>query len=138
MTQVCRSCHTEKPEEAYRRRADKPGKPLRPVCRQCEKAARKPPKKIKRTKKIKKKEKVARLKKKYGLSLEVHTIMSFIQDKKCAICKEVPSGGLVVDHSHTTGKVRALLCSKCNLALGMFKDSPDLLRAAVRYLERHK
>ena len=42
---------------------------------------------------------------------------------------------LSVDHCHTTGKVRGLLCQSCNVGLGAFKDNPESLRKAVNYLE---
>ena len=59
------------------------------------------------------------------------------QGGACAICKEKPkSGRLAVDHVHGTDKVRGLLCNLCNPALGLFKDDPDRLEAAVAYLER--
>jgi hypothetical protein len=67
------------------------------------------------------------------------------QNDKCFLCgtegfKMNPNAkkNLVVDHCHTTGKVRKLLCHNCNRALGLFKDKPDLLRKAADYLEEHK
>ena len=56
------------------------------------------------------------------------------QNGLCAICKS--STNLVVDHDHSTGKVRGILCRNCNIGLGMMKDSPDILRAASLYLLR--
>jgi hypothetical protein len=45
---------------------------------------------------------------------------------------------LVVDHCHSTGKVRKLLCHNCNRALGLFQDNPEVLRKAANYLEDFK
>jgi len=55
------------------------------------------------------------------------------QDGGCAICgaKEV---ALVMDHNHTTGAVRGLLCRQHNVGLGMFQDNPDTLAKAIEYL----
>ncbi|MCC6695229.1 MAG: hypothetical protein IT365_06335 [Candidatus Hydrogenedentes bacterium] len=58
----------------------------------------------------------------------------------CAICKtKRPRGktGWNVDHDHKTGKVRGVLCSKCNSGIGLLGDSVEGLRLAVRYLEMH-
>lgn len=52
--------------------------------------------------------------------------------KECVICGD--EGTLVVDHDHTTGKVRGLLCNHCNRGLGHFRDSPMLLEFAAQYL----
>ncbi len=53
----------------------------------------------------------------------------------CGLCQRPPGPkGLGVDHNHATGKVRALLCSRCNLALGGFMDDPVLCRKAADYL----
>lgn len=58
------------------------------------------------------------LKKKYGLTLEQYHEILKKQDGKCAICKCLPNGNhLAVDHNHETGKIRGLLCMKCNSVL---------------------
>jgi hypothetical protein len=72
------------------------------------------------------------------------------QNGLCAICKK-PSRliynkkrdewnreKLCVDHNHETGKVRELLCTQCNKALGQLYDSPDLLEIAAKYLRKHQ
>ncbi|MFM7009119.1 MAG: endonuclease VII domain-containing protein [Betaproteobacteria bacterium] len=71
----------------------------------------------------------------YGISLEERNAMEVTQSGKCLICNEIPKR-LVVDHCHTSGKVRGLLCDHCNTGLGRFKDSPELLMAAIRYLKK--
>ena len=75
----------------------------------------------------------------YDLSAKQFSAMITAQNGQCAICKCVPSnkpksGGLHVDHCHSTGKVRGLLCYYCNTGLGQFKDDPDRLRRAIEYL----
>jgi hypothetical protein len=45
---------------------------------------------------------------------------------------------LAMDHDHRTGAIRGLLCNNCNRGLGRFKDSPDLLESALRYLKREQ
>jgi len=54
----------------------------------------------------------------------------------CAICSRTNPDGraLSVDHDHGTGRVRALLCLKCNTLLGMADDNPERLQLAARYL----
>lgn len=55
------------------------------------------------------------------------------QENACAVCGDL--GQLVVDHCHTTGKIRGLLCHPCNLSLGKMKDSPELIRKLAEYCE---
>ncbi len=80
----------------------------------------------------------ANLKAKYGIGVEDYEKMLEAQRHGCAICRatQCASGGsLAVDHCHRTGKVRGLLCFKCNTAIGKFNDSAELLARAARYLE---
>lgn len=80
------------------------------------------------------------MKRRYGLTLEDYDRMLEAQDGKCAICGEFDEtfGRLVIDHCHDRKKVRGLLCSICNRALGGFRDSPELLSRAVAYLNLTK
>ena len=77
------------------------------------------------------------LKKNYGINLDQYNSMLLQQNNCCAICQKNQSElkqALNVDHCHTTGKVRGLLCENCNRGLGIFKDNTDLLISAVQYL----
>ena len=73
----------------------------------------------------------------YGLSLEAYQELLAQQGGVCAICGSPPGKrALAVDHDHVTGEVRALLCTRCNVGIGGFRDDPQLLVAAIAYLER--
>lgn len=81
----------------------------------------------------------------YGITPEEYTQRLEAQGGVCAICglEEPNEHGrtrtrfrLAVDHCHTTGRVRGLLCQKCNRAIGLLHDNTDLLRKAIGYLER--
>lgn len=72
---------------------------------------------------------------KYGLSEQEFQKLYSNQSGICAICGGVDKGKeLAIDHDHKTGKVRGLLCSRCNQGLGLFRDNSDLLTKAVLYL----
>jgi len=80
-----------------------------------------------------------RLMKQYGLTVEKYDELLFLQNGKCAIClldfsemKNPPH----IDHDHTTGEVRGLLCSKCNPAIGLLQDDYKLCLNAAKYLKR--
>lgn len=77
------------------------------------------------------------LKSLYGIDIEQYEEMYKQQEGKCATCGTYQDS-LVVDHSHQTGKVRKLLCKKCNLALGYVNDDPTTLRNMIAYLKRNK
>jgi hypothetical protein len=83
-------------------------------------------------------------KKYYKIGLEQYEKMQEKQKNLCAICskpqpymKTKPNCLLGVDHCHETGKVRGLLCNKCNLGLGYFLESQDILESALAYLNKH-
>lgn len=75
----------------------------------------------------------------YGLSIEDVGRIFENQGSSCAICgRDVPTGrGWQIDHDHKTGRVRGILCHRCNTALGMAKDNPDLLQQAMDYLRKY-
>jgi hypothetical protein len=74
-----------------------------------------------------------------GTNAEQYCELSHEQGGRCAICRRKPGKRrLAVDHCHKTGQIRGLLCGRCNIGLGHFKDSPKRLRAAIAYLARSK
>jgi hypothetical protein len=78
------------------------------------------------------------LKQKYGIDNDMYYRMLASQDGVCAICGEVDAveRHLAVDHNHDTGEVRGLLCTRCNLGLGLLKEIKTLVNA-IAYLEEY-
>lgn len=78
------------------------------------------------------------IKRTYGITYEEYTNLLEKQNYSCSICDSEVSNlkftKLCVDHDHKTGKVRGLLCSKCNHGLGLFNDDTSLLNKAIKYL----
>lgn len=88
-----------------------------------------------------------RLSKKYGITQADYLSMLESQKGVCKICGEPETSkdgisgkvkAMPIDHCHITGKVRGLLCSRCNRAIGMFADRIDFLQAAISYLQSHQ
>lgn len=81
----------------------------------------------------------------FGLSEEDFEAMCELQEGLCAICERPDprkrSDGtdypLCVDHCHKTGKIRALLCTRCNTAIGQFSEDVEILKRAIEYLNLH-
>lgn len=75
----------------------------------------------------------------YGLTPEQINEMKIKQNFKCAICENSFETEKLthVDHCHKTNKVRALLCHRCNLGLGYFKDDIKLMQNAISYIQKH-
>ena len=81
------------------------------------------------------------LNKLYGISLEEYNNKLIEQDFKCKICGTHISNltkNLFVDHNHSNGKIRGLLCHKCNSGLGMFNENINTLTKAISYLKDNK
>jgi hypothetical protein len=121
---VCSKCNQNKSVACFYKRASSLDG-LKASCIDCCKASRN-----------KTVDKNRDLQRRYGISIEEQETMIFNQSGKCASCGDETK--LCVDHDHTTGKVRGLLCQSCNKALGLFKDDITVLNKAIKYLEKHK
>lgn len=79
------------------------------------------------------------LKRKFGITVDQYDSILLSQNNGCAICGDSKNRGgnrLAVDHDHDTGRVRGLLCHRCNTAIGLFSDDIELLKSAIYYLIR--
>lgn len=70
----------------------------------------------------------------YGIDQKEYNKMINDANGKCGICRQM-SEKLCIDHDHSTGKVRGMICNKCNLGLGHFNDNEKLLQYAIYYLK---
>lgn len=86
------------------------------------------------------------LKKKYGITLQQYNEMLLLQNGVCAICgqkekvrRQKKAAGperLAVDHCHESGRVRGLLCFKCNTAIGSLGDTEEMVQRVISYLAK--
>jgi hypothetical protein len=130
-SQRCSRCKIEKPLEAFHRQwSTVTGR--HGWCKDCYNANAR----LKRNKKVTPEQR-ARWNRatKYGLTEQQYQEMLSQQQRCCLICGEEKP--LMVDHCHQTGRVRGLLCHRCNLRLTGVED-PDFLKAALAYLAGHK
>lgn len=121
---TCKKCGHEKPLDEFAAQADCAGG-RRPECKKCRTRNREV-------------ERKRHLKRTYGLSLEDYAVILVAQQGGCAICGDLPARGTVlhVDHDHSTGRIRGLLCQPCNTMLGGARDSVDILLRGRAYLEK--
>ena len=112
----CRTCKSRKPLSAFGKHKDrKLG--LADSCKQCRNQNA--------------------VLERHGITRAEKQSMLEVQNFKCAICQISQNKlkiSLSVDHDHKTGEIRGLLCSNCNLGLGKFKDNPEIIMSAIRYL----
>ena len=120
-TRVCRTCEVEKPlnKDHFYWRSD--NKQFRSECKECHKEVQ--------------------IKNKFGIDYtQYHKILKS-QGYRCEICRSHLESSrytkFAVDHDHKTGLVRGLLCTSCNTAIGLMKESPERFLSAVKYLQRH-
>lgn len=114
----CKHCETRKPLAEFHLRKDAKGATHKGWCKSCQQGYLR----------------AWRFNKHYGITLEDYQRMWIAQLGLCAICWREPEGrDLVVDHDHATGKVRGLLCDRCNTGMGQFEDNMAWLLRAASY-----
>lgn len=150
-TQVCRVCGIEKPLEDFHYTRKKPNREKR--CKKCNHAYHRE----RRRHKVKgsprsndmglgdlplvDRRRYYRIRSKYGLSREDFDSLMESQDNKCASCRDQLNKEpypYVIDHCHNTNKVRGILCSQCNLALGLLYDSEERIQNLLDYLRKSR
>lgn len=136
-TERCLVCRIEKTYDEFNRDARRKGG-LFPYCKECRRVLRRT-----RYREDRAYSHERAVRKNYGLTANDYGAMLEAQGGTCAICGVSASDivykskRLQVDHCHASGKVRGLLCAGCNRGLGSFKDDPELLRSAMKYLRRY-
>ena len=126
---VCKKCNITKPLSDFPKKKDNADGHLH-ACRSCDNARKK------KHKPSNEKSRQYWLKYNYGIGLEEYNTLLTEQQGVCAICGSHPTKErrLAVDHCHTTGEVRGLLCFRCNATLGKFNDDITLFQKAIEYL----
>ena len=121
---VCLGCNNAKEEKEFSR-ISRGKKTTQPYCRECRSY----------------KEFVRGLKRNYSITPEQYETMLLTQDNKCDCCgahKDEFKRRLHVDHDHSTGQVRALLCTRCNPLVGFAKEDITRLEMTAKYLKKFK
>lgn len=165
MNKLCRRCNTEKPLSDFRK-ASKEKDGYQYSCKKCSNEDTKKWRKknyelekerarIRRHSNLDKhnattrrwrennpdKVKALHLKKKYNLTLDQWNSMFLEQQGKCKVCETHQDNlekELAVDHCHKTGKIRGLLCVRCNRAIGLLEDRIDLLEKSINHLRQYE
>jgi hypothetical protein len=84
--------------------------------------------------KVTKRQLISHRRRLYGLNEEEYNNMILSQNNLCAICNKPSDKTLHIDHDHVTGRVRGLLCSNCNLGIGLLEEDLIVLNRAIEYL----
>ncbi len=134
----CSKCSKLKPNSEYNKRS-RISNTLQSMCKICANKERKKNYKKNRNKTLFNAYK-RNIKIRYGVSIEDYDAMLKKQKNKCAICESTSNNRkraerFCIDHCHSTGKIRGLLCHNCNVLLGKLKDSIAMCKKVVIYLE---
>ena len=132
---TCTKCGEQKPLSEFSRRYDYPDLRYRSYCKPCVKEYSKKQHLKNRNKRISQK-----LLKAYGITLDQKLEILKKQHNKCAICNAELNSitAAHVDHCHISGKVRGILCTRCNPGIGYFQDNLENLKSALKYLKKHQ
>ena len=124
----CTKCDITKPRTDFT--------PTLKVCKPC-RNKQKADYKLNHPERVKRSQLKGLLKKKFNITIEEYDHILESQNHVCKICSQTCTQNhrLSIDHDHTTGKVRGLLCNPCNVGLGRFNDNIDLLDRAIQYLK---
>jgi hypothetical protein len=140
VTKTCSRCSQEKPLSNFRTRGGHQTHLTKSRCNQClyEEHKQWVTNNPIRVREYRSKDKWTIVKRcaRHGISPEQLTRTYELQGGKCPICTNlIELMNSAIDHNHTTGEFRGILCKTCNRALGLFRDNPDILRSAATYLE---
>ncbi len=142
LTKSCSICKNELPIESFKLRViSKPEQGYKSACRSCSLERRRV---IYHKTKQPDSQREKNLKKVFGISVSEYESMLKEQGGSCKICgvpaeaeKLKTTKRLAVDHCHSTGRIRGLLCRKCNTGLGNFNDDINLMTKAINYLKEN-
>lgn len=144
-TKHCQRCNTVRPRSAFTR--DRSQSPRLPACcdycyedvRKKVNAAQRSSRHFIRPRKLSRVPDSPERLKRWGLSPSDFDALVKEQGGACYICKaQCSNAELLIDHNHTTGARRKLLCSACNTGLGLFRERTEILARAIEYLIEHQ
>lgn len=122
----CNTCNEEKPVTEFYRRSPAAGGGYEAFCKECKKQ------------KYQRDRAWEHLKERYGITKQDYYNILETQNGQCGICGcDSGDSKFHVDHCHETGKVRGLLCQKCNCGLGLLGDTVEGLMKALNYMENN-
>ena len=141
MAKLCSRCKKPLPNKRFSIDNGRPDG-LQRICKECQKVWYK---EYKKNPEVSKRTFAGHIKRLFGLTLEQYDTMVKQQKGLCAICGKPEDrkykgvlARLSVDHCHTTGEIRALLCNRCNRTLGSVWDNTELLEKMIHYLKKYK